>query len=648
MRKKIIFTIFLFVSIIGFSQTSPEEMVTQMGRGINLGNVLSAPIEGNWAPVVYEQFFIDLANEGFTNVRIPTDFFGARTSGNTTVYSSNPGTSGSYTGIPTDYVIDSTYLNRVEEIINWALDAGLIVSLDFHGATLKTEFIHTFNSSKVEYTAPTSAKRLADNEKFKAIWIAIANRFKNHSESLLFEIINEPYFNMSAIEVDTLNMTIINSIRSTEGLNTTRNIIITGGGANSYMAPLQISNTVITSDDYLIATFHYYQPFNFTSSSRQQYNVYNWGTAAQKATISSQFDEVLVWSNTNNIPIYLGEFGADNENGFLYNTGTYGMYGGPVNEDRVAYHGFIAEEAMSRGFPFSAWCSGNKSNKTIHKRRDNPNTINYNTDASVDNSIWVEDVKNALLISGSEPICDTSVESIIMNPNFECGYNVDWNFLSLGTASATFSDATLNARSGVIAAEIEVAVANGYNKVLLQNNAYTQDLTDKKIIISCYAKANSNNQRFKLRVKSVENGVNRFVPSPTYNLTTSYLNEPYEFVYTVRPNTSSIEVQVMCGQDTGTYFFDDFSYLIEDANMLSLRESIATNDVSISLILGNKYMRIRSKNNIDELKLYSYTGSIMHTFLKTKTIDISKYQKGMYILLIKTSDGKKHIKKLII
>ncbi|MGH1388241.1 cellulase family glycosylhydrolase [Kordia sp.] len=648
MKKITILAIFLFTSMICYSQTGPEEMVTQMGRGMNLGNVLSAPIEGNWAPVVYEQFFIDLANEGFTNVRIPTDFFGTRTSGDTSVYSSDPGTLGNYTGLPTDYVIDSTYLNRVEEIINWALNAGLIVSLDFHGATLKSEFIYTFDSSRSEYTAPTSAKRLADNEKFKAIWNAIANRFKNHSENLLFEIINEPYFHMSATEVDTLNMTIINSIRSTEGLNTTRNIIITGGGANSYLAPLQISDALITSDDYLIATFHYYQPFNFTSSSKQQYNVYNWGTLAQKTTINSQFDEVLVWSNTNNIPIYLGEFGADNENGFLYNTGVYGMYGGPVNEDRVAYHAFIAEAAISRGFPFSAWCSGNKSNKTIHKRTDNPNTINYYSDASVDTSIWVEDVKDALLGSETEPICDPSTESIIMNPNFECGYTVDWSFLSLGTTNATFSDATSNARSGTAAAKIEVVTANGYNKVLLKNKEYTQDLTGKKVTITCYAKANSNDQRFKLRVKAVENGVSRFVPSSTYNLTTSYLNEPYEFVYTVRENTSSIEIQVMCGQDTGTYFFDDFDYLIEDASMLSIRESIVLDGISVSLNSRTKYMKIHSENDIDELKLYSYTGSIIQTFLKTKTIDVSKYQKGMYILLIKTSDGKKHIKKVII
>ena len=646
MRKIIVFAIFLSISIVSYSQTGPEEMVAQMGRGINLGNVLSAPLEGNWAPAVYEQFFMDVANEGFTNVRIPIDFFGTRTSGDTSIYASNSGTSENYSGSPTDYVIDAAYLDRVEEVVNWALNAGLIVSLDFHGATLKTEFIYTFDSNRAEYTAPTSAKRLADTEKFKAIWIAIADRFKNHSENLLFEIINEPYFHMSATEVDALNMTIINSIRATGGFNTTRNIIITGGGANSYMAPLQISNAVVTSDNYLIATFHYYQPFNFTSSSKQQYNVFNWGTEAEKASINTQFDEVLLWSNANNIPVYVGEFGADNENGFLYNTGAYGMYGGPVSEARVAYHAFIAEAAISRGFSFSAWCAGNKSNKTIHKRRDNPNTINYYSDASVDTSIWVEDVKDALLSAGAEPVCDNSIDTIIVNPNFECGYNVDWIFSSLETANATFSDATTNARSGAVAAEIEVTTAAGYNKVLLKNNAYTQDLTGKKISISCYAKATNSNQRFKFRIKAVENGSNRFVPSSTYNLTTVY--ELYEYVYTVMENTSSIEVQVMCGQDTGTYFFDDFDYLVEDSSILSTRESQMVNGMFVYLNEDTKHIQIRSNHQIEEIQLYSYTGNLLETFFKTEKIDASSYSKGMYILVIRTVNGNKHVKKVIV
>jgi aryl-phospho-beta-D-glucosidase BglC (GH1 family) len=65
----------LFSSSFLFSQSTPQVIVENMGRGINLGNVLSATTEGNWAFPIYETFFDDLVNQGFTNVRIPIDFF---------------------------------------------------------------------------------------------------------------------------------------------------------------------------------------------------------------------------------------------------------------------------------------------------------------------------------------------------------------------------------------------------------------------------------------------------------------------------------------------------------------------------------------------------------------------------------------------
>ena len=47
--KKIILIFLTLISLQVFAQSSPFEIVEQMGRGINLGNVLSAPTEGNWA-----------------------------------------------------------------------------------------------------------------------------------------------------------------------------------------------------------------------------------------------------------------------------------------------------------------------------------------------------------------------------------------------------------------------------------------------------------------------------------------------------------------------------------------------------------------------------------------------------------------------
>lgn len=441
---KNIFIVFLCIisSSFLFSQTNPRQMVKKMGRGINIGNVLSAPIEGNWAPAVEQQYFLDVAEAGFTNVRIPMDFFGARTSGSTEGYSSAAGTSDSYTGSIADYIVSSSYLNRIEQIIDWALDAGLVTIIDIHGSTLKKEFLYTFdrkNKYPTIRTDPTSAKRLADLEKFTAIWTAIANRFKNKSENLLFEVVNEPYFEVNEEDMNALNTSVINTIRKTGGNNTTRNIIITGGLKNAEEAPTTIDPVILNSDNYLIATFHYYKPNDFTKSATEGKDQNSWGSVSDKSNVDIHFDLVLNWSNINDTPILLGEFGADNTMGYNYSTGDLKVIssnstgfadGGPDNVSRVEFHRYIAEQAINRGFAFSAWDSGPESNKTIHKRKDAGSTKNYdiayfsltsynpkNTIKSAveDTSIWVEDVKEALLDSGEWPLGVSNQKSNFFN-----------------------------------------------------------------------------------------------------------------------------------------------------------------------------------------------------------------------------------------
>ena len=68
----------------------------------------------------------------------------------------------------------------------------------------------------------------------------------SHLQNLLFEIVNEPYFEVGSLEMDALNTMIISTIRASGSNNSNRNIIITGGGQNSQNAPQQISDNVIS------------------------------------------------------------------------------------------------------------------------------------------------------------------------------------------------------------------------------------------------------------------------------------------------------------------------------------------------------------------------------------------------------------------
>ena len=624
-----------------FSQSSSWDIVEQMGRGINLGNTLSAPLEGNWAPVVYEQYFIDVAAAGFSNVRIPMDFFGSRTTGdNTSLWSTNANTVDQYGGSVTDFLVSENYLDRVETVVNWSLDQGLYTVIDFHGAELKAEFLETFNIESTNYSHPTSAKRAADLMKFKSIWLQIANRFVNYSSTLIFEVVNEPYFEVSAQEMDEINFMIIEAIRSTGGNNSTRPIIITGGTLNSYQAPTTIGTSVLNSDSNLIASFHYYIPFNFTSSSTPNYNDFNWGTTSDKSTVNSHFSTVKTWSENNSIPVTLGEFGADNEGGYNYQTGSYGDNGGPLNSDRVEYHRYVAEQAINRGFSFSAWCAGNRSNKTIHLRTDNPSTLNAN------NGIWVDDVKEALLADGTWPECyGPTFSDIIINPDFECGITSSWTFNLLGSAVATISENSNNVFSGSSSARIEVINSETYNKVILSNINYQQDLTNKKITIGCYAKSQTLGASFKLRIKSEDNMANTyFTASSPFSLSSTY--EYYSFEYIVPPNTSNIQVQVLMGEDVGIYYLDNFGVLVEDYT-LGVNSNLLTQELSISPNPVDEKLNFKTNNKILWVNIYDMLGHEILSKKRTHLIDVSNLSKGVYLAKIKFENGAIQKKKFV-
>ncbi len=291
-----------------WAQVDPWEMVARMGRGINLGNTLEAKNEGNWAAPAQEFYFHDYKDAGFTCVRIPVRW-------------------DKHTQVDSPYTVDADWMARVEQIVDWSLDRGLVTIINAH------------HDDWLYENFPQNLPR------FKSIWRQIAERFKDKSDNLLFEIINEPYFDLSKAQVDTLNRVILKVIRQT---NPTRNVIITGGGKNSYQAPLQIDPP---QDDHIIAYFHYYRPFSFTHGDQQ-----TWGTADDKAEIKENFLEVADWSTVNHIPILLGEFGVDNDKD---------------HASILRWYQTVVGEAVKHGFAFTVWDVGPNGNKTVYYREKN-------------------------------------------------------------------------------------------------------------------------------------------------------------------------------------------------------------------------------------------------------------------------------------
>ena len=660
--KKNLLIFLTFISLNVLAQSTSFEIVEEMGRGINLGNVLSAPTEGNWAFSVYEEYFDQVKDEGFGNVRVPVDFFGGsflntdytvngseRTLSSlsncddNSCFSELAGTQNQYNGSPDDYYVNPLYLDRLQQVVDWSMSKGLVTIIDFHGAKLKENFLYTFDQSDINgvnyYSDPTSSKRIADLNKFKAIWRDIAERFKDYPETLLFEVFNEPYFWLSANEISTISSDIINIVRSSGSNNESRKIIVTGGDTNSWEVIFQIPNDLINSDPNLIATFHYYQPMSFTSSMQENNNNFNLSQNA-KNQITQRFSQINSWSTTNNIPVYVGEFGADNENGINYWVGgSNGTFGGPNPADRIEYHRHIAEQAILNNFSFSAWCAWNKSTKTISLSTDNPENENIIA------GNWVEEAKDALLGIG----CYNTEDVLIQNPDFDCGINNGWDLSTFNSAQAIFSETETESYEGK-SAKIEVtelATSNsGFNKVILNNQEYDQDLSGKTINIKFNAKSSSENNEsisIKIRLKLGSSG-NNYIVSDELTLSSEY--NLYEFEFDINETYDAHKLQILCGNAIGEYFFDNFETIINDQSFSNYDEIL--HDVVFFPIPFENNLYFNSNQNFD-ISIYTIDGkliSVLKLRSETGKVNLDFLEKGVYILKYFV-EGANYYKRII-
>jgi len=296
MRSFVIITLVISWSCL-CAQLSPEQAIAEMGRGINLGNTLEPPLEGSWNNGPAQESYFDAYLEaGFTNVRIPVRW-------------------DRHTASAAPYAVDETWMDRVEQVVDWGLERGLYVTLNGHHEDwLK----NGYNNATLR-------------DRYDAIWRQIVQRFGDKSEKLLFEIINEPN-GMTVAQVDDLNARILGIIRES---NPTRLVIY---GGNMYSNAEQLLAAAIPDDEYIIGYYHSYDPWSFSGQAQG-----TWGTPSDYQQLTARFSSVKNWSEANQIPIHYSEFGAIRN--CDYNS-------------RMRIYAHYTEQAVANGFAFSVWDDG--------------------------------------------------------------------------------------------------------------------------------------------------------------------------------------------------------------------------------------------------------------------------------------------------
>jgi hypothetical protein len=246
-----------------YGQMTPKQAILSMTRGFNLGRCLEVP---DRVDRIQQYYFDDITIAGFNFVRLPIQW--------------DP-----HTATNSPYTVDSTWLDRVEQVVDWGLAQGLTLIINSHHDYWILE--------NPNFTA-------GDLARFKAIWAQTSYRLRNKSERLLFEIANEPN-GLSTSQINQINASVIPVIRSN---NPTRIIIYSGKGSTS-LPDLQAA--AIPSDEYIMGTFHSYDPWDFAGLGNG-----TWGTIAEKQAVTNRFQNARAWSQQHNIPLLLGEYGTVN------------------------------------------------------------------------------------------------------------------------------------------------------------------------------------------------------------------------------------------------------------------------------------------------------------------------------------------------
>ncbi|WP_410064805.1 cellulase family glycosylhydrolase [Ruminococcus sp.] len=340
-----------------------EAILEDMGLGWNLGNSLDATggsgldTETSWSNPKTTQALIDKVKSlGFNTVRVPVSW-GKHVSGD-------------------NYTIDSAWLARVKEVVDYCYKNDMYVILNIHHDTKSSA-----SASGAGYYPRSSA--YSSSEKFvTSVWSQAAEYFKDYDYHLIFETLNEPrligtgyewWFNKwnipsevkDAIDcINKLNQKAVDTIRDTGSNNRGRLIMcpgydasIDGATVSGFKLPTDISG----NKNRIAVSVHAYSPYNFAM------NVGSGSTSTYTSSIKNELQDLFSTLKSNfrdkGIPVVIGEFGSTDKNNtaervkwatdytalakknnipcVLWDNNAFAVYNGSSIVLNSEYHGYI-------------------------------------------------------------------------------------------------------------------------------------------------------------------------------------------------------------------------------------------------------------------------------------------------------------------
>jgi endoglucanase len=257
---------------------------------------------------------------GCDHVRLPVEFFSAA-------------------GPAPDFKIDPMLLMFIDEVTDWAEELEMYLIIDNHSF-----------SDKVK-TKPEVVDTLL------AVWLQVADHFKNRSDFIVYEVLNEPHGIVDDVWNGIQQQT-INAIRTVDKKHT---IIVGPAEWYNYNHLYQMPEY---SDTNLVYTFHFYDPFLFTTAldivipypydSGRMPDMPVYWAGEWYEELSNEYplqgndeylyrliDTAINFREIRNVPVYCGEFGVNMMN--------------CEEEDRVYWISTVRTYLEEHNIPWTMW-----------------------------------------------------------------------------------------------------------------------------------------------------------------------------------------------------------------------------------------------------------------------------------------------------
>jgi len=315
------------ISSEGTFYSSQDELIAAMGLGWNSGNCMEMPNgEYGWnQPVLQKELFVKIKELGFDTIRIPMSW-------------------NFHVSKAPDYTIKPERLKRVRQVVDYALEAGLVVIINSH------------HDNSMYTPTPENAENAVNF--VGKIWSQIAYEFRDYDNNLIFESMNEPIINGSEHEwwiadnckkckdkievIARANQAFVTAVRNAGGRNESRYLILKGVCPIPESAVKQFGTLPEdTAENRLLIGVQEYCPNELCLFDDMSINEYN---DHVQNLLTERFDSLYNTFVKKGIHVVYCEMGITNKNN---------------PDDRYEWAKFHVSETKKRGIVCVVWDNGN-------------------------------------------------------------------------------------------------------------------------------------------------------------------------------------------------------------------------------------------------------------------------------------------------